>query len=71
MMNTWRTQARTFRFNLFGLRGPFAKLNVKWMTVLRTSIEPAEGQRVELLTDQSGSLKRHRRCSLIANALSR
>ncbi|MFL6054979.1 MAG: methionyl-tRNA formyltransferase [Actinoallomurus sp.] len=40
-------QVRTFRFNLFGLRGPFGKVNGKWMTVLRTSIEPAEGLRVE------------------------
>ncbi|XVQ82596.1 methionyl-tRNA formyltransferase [Microbispora siamensis] len=40
-------QVRAFRFNLFGLRGPYAKVNGKWMTVLGTRIEPAEGLRVE------------------------
>ncbi|WP_218671121.1 methionyl-tRNA formyltransferase [Microbispora sp. GKU 823] len=40
-------QVRAFRFNLFGLRGPFGKVRGKWMTVLRTRIEPAEGLRVE------------------------
>jgi methionyl-tRNA formyltransferase len=40
-------QVRTFRFNLFGLRGPYAKVNDEWMTVIRTSLSPAAGLRVE------------------------
>lgn len=40
-------QVRTFKFNLFGLRGPFAKVNGEWMTVLHTNLEPAEGLRAE------------------------
>ncbi|RCG32423.1 methionyl-tRNA formyltransferase [Sphaerisporangium album] len=40
-------QVRTFRFNLFGLRGPFARLNHEWMTVLRTRTEPADGLRMD------------------------
>ncbi|MEV0593179.1 methionyl-tRNA formyltransferase [Nonomuraea cavernae] len=40
-------QVRTFRFNLFGLRGPFAKIDDEWVTVLRTRLEPVDGLRVE------------------------
>jgi methionyl-tRNA formyltransferase len=40
-------QVRTFKFGLFGLRGPFARLQGEWRTLLRTSLRPADGVRVE------------------------
>ncbi|MCC5581273.1 methionyl-tRNA formyltransferase [Microtetraspora sp. AC03309] len=40
-------QVRTFRFQLFGLRGPFAQVNGEWVTLLRTAVEPADGLEME------------------------
>ncbi|GAA1015026.1 hypothetical protein Aple_052250 [Acrocarpospora pleiomorpha] len=36
-------QVRVFRFNLFGLRGPYARIGDEWLTVLGTSMTPADG----------------------------
>ncbi|WP_214106449.1 methionyl-tRNA formyltransferase [Acrocarpospora catenulata] len=40
-------QVRAFRFNLFGLRGPYVKIGNKWLTALRTSVHPANGLRFD------------------------
>ncbi|KAA9375432.1 methionyl-tRNA formyltransferase [Microbispora cellulosiformans] len=36
-------QVRVFRFGLFGQRGPFARIDGEWMTLLRTALAPADG----------------------------
>ncbi|MBX6381537.1 MAG: methionyl-tRNA formyltransferase [Microbispora sp.] len=39
-------QVRAFRFGLFGQRGPFARIDGEWMTLLRTALVPGNGLKV-------------------------